>query len=77
MTGGPRAASTPGPVIAGFAVAVYLLFIAVLGYSAGFFADAGVPKGIDQGPPAAGPTGVAAAVAIDSRCCRCSRSSTR
>jgi protein-S-isoprenylcysteine O-methyltransferase Ste14 len=51
----------PGPVIVVQAVAVYLLFVAVLGYSVGFFANVGVPKGIDQGPHAAGP----AAAGID------------
>ncbi|MDN3359804.1 methanethiol S-methyltransferase [Actinomadura sp. DC4] len=44
-----------------YAVAVYLFFLAVLGYAAGFFASRGVPKGIDQGPHAAVP----AAVAVD------------
>src|SRR5215472_9438201 len=53
--------SMPALIIAVYAAAVYLLFLAVLGYAAGFFADAGVPKGIDQGPRAALP----AAVAID------------
>lgn len=32
-----------------YAAAVYLFFLAVLGYAVGFFADLGVPKGIDQG----------------------------
>ena len=45
----------PTPVIVVYAGAVYLLFLAVLGYAAGFFAGAGVPKGIDQGPRAAVP----------------------
>ena len=45
----------------GYAGTVYLVFLAVLGYAAGFFADFGVPKGIDQGRPAAWP----AAVAVD------------
>jgi protein-S-isoprenylcysteine O-methyltransferase Ste14 len=40
---------------------VYLVFLAVLGYAVGFFADSGVPKGIDQGSHAAWP----AAAAID------------
>src|SRR5215813_4411342 len=38
-----------------YAVAVYLLFLAVLGYATGFFAGHGVPKGIDQGPRTAAP----------------------
>ena len=38
------------PIIVVYAAAVYLLFLAVLGYAVGFFANAGVPKGIDQGP---------------------------
>jgi len=59
--GHPQPARMPALIILAYAVAVYLLFLAVLGYAAGFFADLGVPKGIDQGPRAAGP----AAVAID------------
>ena len=46
------------PIIAVHAAAVYLVFLAVLGYAAGFFAGAGVPKGIDQGPRAAVPVAV-------------------
>jgi len=38
-----------------YAVAVYLLFLAELGYATGFFAGHGVPKGIDQGPRTAAP----------------------
>src|ERR1700759_90376 len=36
-----------------YAVACYLVMLAVLGYAFGFFAGAGVPKGIDDGarPP--------------------------
>jgi protein-S-isoprenylcysteine O-methyltransferase Ste14 len=45
----------PAPIIVVYAAAAYLLFLAVLGYSVGFFAGVGVPKGIDQGPHAAGP----------------------
>jgi hypothetical protein len=45
----------PVPIIAVHAAAVYLVFLAVLGYAAGFFAGAGVPKSIDQGPRAAVP----------------------
>jgi methanethiol S-methyltransferase len=43
-----------------YAAAVYLFFLAVLGYAVGFFAGFGVPKGIDQGPRAPGPAAVAA-----------------
>ena len=52
-------ARMPALIIRVYAVAVYLLFVAVLGYSVGFFADFGVPKGIDQGPRAAVPVAVA------------------
>ena len=51
----------PALIILAYAVAVYLFFLAELGYAAGFFAGFGVPKGIDQGPRAAMP----AAVAVD------------
>src|SRR5215510_9275479 len=54
-------ARMPALIIVGYAAAVYLLYLAVLGYAVGFFAGAGVPKGIDQGPRAAVP----AAAAID------------
>ena len=57
----PQRPSVPALVILAYAVAVYLFFLAVLGYAAGFFAGLGVPKDIDQGPRAAVP----AAVAID------------
>ena len=53
-------ARMPALIILAYAVAVYLFFLAVLGYAAGFFADFGVPKGIDQGPHDAAP--VAAAI---------------
>src|SRR5215510_12708925 len=56
-----RPARMPALIIVGYAAAVYLLYLAVLGYAVGFFAGAGVPKGIDQGPRAAVP----AAAAID------------
>ncbi len=49
----------PALVILIYAMAVYLLFLAVLGYAMGFFAGSGVPKGIDQGPRAAVPVAVA------------------
>src|SRR5215469_13427390 len=55
VAGRPRPATMPAPVILVYAAAVYLLFLAVLGYSVGFFAGLGVPKGIDQGPGAAVP----------------------
>ena len=54
-------ARMPALIVVVYAVAVYLLFLAVLGYAGGFFAGFGVPKGIDQGPRAAVP----AAAAID------------
>ena len=57
----PRLASMPTLIMVVYAAAVYLVFLAVLGYAAGFFAGFGVPRGIDQGPRAAGP----AAAAID------------
>jgi hypothetical protein len=39
-----------GPVLMlGYAAVVYALFVAVLGYAVGFFADVAVPRGIDQG----------------------------
>jgi methanethiol S-methyltransferase len=53
---------TPGGsalVILGYAALVYAAFLAVLGYSIGFFADAGVPKGIDAGPRSPWPLAVA------------------
>src|SRR5215472_12619272 len=53
--GRAQPARMPAPIIVVYAVAVYLVFLAVLGYAVGFFADAGVPKGIDQGPRAAVP----------------------
>jgi methanethiol S-methyltransferase len=51
----------PALIILAYAAAVYLLFLAVLGYAVGFFPGLGVPKGIDQGLRAAGP----AAAGID------------
>lgn len=50
VAGRPRRARVPALVIMGYAVTAYLIFLAVLGYAAGFFAGFGVPKGIDQGP---------------------------
>jgi protein-S-isoprenylcysteine O-methyltransferase Ste14 len=55
----PSPARMPALIILVYAVAVYLFFLAVLGYAVGFFAGLGVPKGIDQGPRAAGPVAVA------------------
>jgi protein-S-isoprenylcysteine O-methyltransferase Ste14 len=42
-----------------YAIATYALFIAVLVYAIGFFADLAVPKGIDGGPAAPTPLAVA------------------
>jgi len=52
-------ARMPALIIVVYAAAVYVLFLAVLGYAVGFFAGFGVPKGIDQGPRAAVPVAVA------------------
>jgi len=52
-------ATKPALVIALYAAVAYLAFLAVLGYAVCFFANAGVPKGIDQGPHAAAPVAVA------------------
>ncbi len=54
-------ARVPALITGAYAATAYLLFLAVLGYSAGFFIGFGVPKGIDDGTHAAWP----AAVAID------------
>src|SRR6516164_999259 len=43
----PQLARIPALIILAYAAAVYLFFLAVLGYAAGFFAGLGVPKGID------------------------------
>jgi methanethiol S-methyltransferase len=53
VAGHLRLARMPALIIQVYAAAVYLLFLAVLGYAVGFFAGFGVPKGIDQGPRAA------------------------
>lgn len=53
--GRPQPPGMPALIIVVYAAAVYLFFLAVLGYAVGFFAGAGVPKGIDQGPRAAAP----------------------
>jgi methanethiol S-methyltransferase len=55
----PPAGGTSAPLILGYAVAVYALFVVVTGYAIGFFGDAGVPKGIDQGPRSPWPLAVA------------------
>src|SRR5215472_2116253 len=57
----PQLARTPAPVIWLYAAAAYLIFLGVLVYAVGFFADWGVPKGIDQGPRGA----TAVSVGID------------
>jgi methanethiol S-methyltransferase len=49
----------PALAVLGYAVAVYVLFLAVLAYAIGFFADAGLPAGIDHGARSAGPLAVA------------------
>jgi methanethiol S-methyltransferase len=59
VVGRPQPARIPALIILVYAAAVYLLFLAVLGYAAGFFANLGVPEGIDQGPRAAAPVAVA------------------
>jgi protein-S-isoprenylcysteine O-methyltransferase Ste14 len=55
----PQWASVPALIILAYAVAVYLFFLAVIGYAAAFCAGRGVPKSIDQGPRAAVPVAVA------------------
>ena len=47
VAGRPQPARMPALIILGYAVAVYLIFLAMLGYAVGFFAGVGVPKGID------------------------------
>ena len=59
MAGRPQRARTSALIIVVYAAAVYLFFLAVLGYAAGFFAGFGVPEGIDQGTRAAVPVAVA------------------
>jgi protein-S-isoprenylcysteine O-methyltransferase Ste14 len=56
----PPLARMPALIIVVYAATVYLLFVAVLGYAAGFFAGLGVPKGIDQGPRVAAPVAAGA-----------------
>ena len=55
----PPAGGTSALLILGYAVAVYAVFVVVTGYAIGFFADADVPKGIDQGPRFPWPLAVA------------------
>ena len=55
----PSVGGTAALLILGYAVAVYAVFVVVTGYAIGFFADAGVPKGIDQGPRSPWPLAVA------------------
>jgi protein-S-isoprenylcysteine O-methyltransferase Ste14 len=55
----PPPRGVPPLLILGYAAAVYLLFLAVLGYAIGFFAGAGVPTGIDHGPRSPWPLAVA------------------
>ncbi len=50
--GRPQPARMPALIILVHAAAAYLLFLAVLGYAVGFFADFAVRKGLDQGPRA-------------------------
>jgi len=57
--GRPSAGGTAALLILGYAVAVYAVFVVVTGYAIGFFAGAGVPKGIDQGPRSPWPLAVA------------------
>jgi len=58
-TGRAQRARMPALFVLVYAAAVYLFFLAVLCYAAGFFAGFGVPKGIDQGTRAAVPVAVA------------------
>jgi methanethiol S-methyltransferase len=48
-------AGMPGLIVLLYAAGAYLLFLGVLGYAVGFFAGAGVPKGIDRGAHATVP----------------------
>src|SRR5689334_18915145 len=59
VAGRPHHARMPALIILVYAAVVYLLFLVVLCYAAGFFAGFGVPKGIDQGSRAAVPVAVA------------------
>jgi methanethiol S-methyltransferase len=59
VAGRAPSARVPALIMLVYAGAVYLLFLAVLGYAVGFFAGLGVPKGIDHGPRVAVPVAVA------------------
>jgi protein-S-isoprenylcysteine O-methyltransferase Ste14 len=61
VAGRPGSARMPALIIVIYAAVAYLLFLAVSGYAAGFFADFGVPRAVDRGPHA----GVLAAVGTD------------
>jgi protein-S-isoprenylcysteine O-methyltransferase Ste14 len=50
-----RLAWAPALIIGAYAAVVYVFFLALLGYSVGFFAGVGVPKTIDDGPGATRP----------------------
>src|SRR6476660_7475937 len=58
VAGRPQQARMPALIILVYAVVVYLLFLVVLGYAAGFFAGFGLPTGIDQGSRIAVPFAV-------------------
>jgi len=45
----------PALIIVGYAAAVYLLYLAVLGYAVGFFAGAGVPRAVSITVPRPAP----------------------
>src|SRR6266550_8977803 len=59
VAGRPQRARMPVLIILVYAVVVYLLFLMVLGYAAGFFAGFGMPKDIDQGSRTTVPIAVA------------------
>ena len=56
-----RAHPSRSVIVGAYATTAYLLFLAVLAYSVGFFAGVAVPKGIDDGTHGA----TSAAVAVD------------
>lgn len=56
----PGQARAGGWLILAYALACYAVFLAVLVYSAGFFADLGVPLGVDAAPRSGWPAAVAA-----------------
>lgn len=59
-----RAPDLPALLTLGYAAFGYLVFLAVLTYSVGFFAGLGVPKGIDQGTRSGWPAAVATDAAL-------------